>query len=195
MIMKLIIMRMKNIKSMAMLSRNKHTKYMRIWHKKRPTYYKSLKWKIYKRNWIKNKRKRDKKFYNKELIRNKLWKKENRDKINPIRNNYDKKKRKTNINFKILCNLRSRISNALKRNNKSKTTMKLIGCSVKQLKQHLEKQFKVGMTWNNYGKWHVDHIRPCASFDLSKPKEQYKCFHYTNLQPLWAKENLEKNKY
>ena len=70
--------------------------------------------------------------------------------------------------------------------------MKLVGCSIDQLKQHLEFQFKPGMTWNNYGKWHVDHKKPCASFDLSKPSEQRKCFNWKNLQPLWAEENLSK---
>jgi len=66
----------------------------------------------------------------------------------------------------------------------------------KQRKEYLQNQFKKGMTWKNYGKgkrkWCVDHIKPCCSFDLSKPEEQKKCFHYTNLQPLWAKENRQK---
>jgi hypothetical protein len=75
---------------------------------------------------------------------------------------------------------------------KSKKTQDLIGCSIEQLWVHLEKSFKTGMTRENYGKWHMDHIRPCASFDLSKPEEQYKCFHYTNLQALWAHENFSK---
>jgi desulfoferrodoxin (superoxide reductase-like protein) len=59
----------------------------------------------------------------------------------------------------------------------------------------LEKQFKLGMNWDNYGRsgWHIDHIKPCASFDLTKKEEQLKCFHYTNLQPLWARENLIKS--
>ena len=50
-----------------------------------------------------------------------------------------------------------------------------------------------GMTWENYGEWHLDHMRPCASFNLEDPEEQKKCFHWTNLQPLWAKDNLAKS--
>ena len=82
----------------------------------------------------------------------------------------------------------------LKKNSiKSESILKIIGCSVDQLKKNLEKKFKKNMNWGNYGKWHVDHIRPCASFDLTKPKQQKMCFHYTNLQPLWAEENLKKS--
>jgi hypothetical protein len=89
--------------------------------------------------------------------------------------------------------LRSRIWHALKHNFKSKSTLKLIGCSIEFLKFYLERKFEYNMNWNNYGKWHVDHIIPCASFDLSNPEEQALCFHYTNLQPLWAKDNLKKH--
>lgn len=71
--------------------------------------------------------------------------------------------------------------------------MELIGCSVEKLMEHLEKQFTEGMTWGNYGRWHVDHIKPCAMFDFSKPEHQQECFHYSNLQPLWAKDNLKKS--
>ena len=67
--------------------------------------------------------------------------------------------------------------------------MKLLGCSVEDFKNYFENKFKEGMIWENYGKWHIDHIRPCVSFDLTKVEEQKKCFYYTNLQPLWAKEN------
>jgi hypothetical protein len=118
----------------------------------------------------------------------------NRQKIIKRNNQYTKNKRSKDSNFRLRCNLSRRFLLALKGSYKLKTTMKLVGCSLEQLKQHLENQFKLGMTWDNYGKWHVDHIRPCASFDLSKPSEQFKCFHYTNLQPLWAEENLRKNK-
>ena len=102
---------------------------------------------------------------------------------------WQKEKLKTDPNFKIKRNLRKRIWNVLK-GKKIKTTLELIGCSVEELWNYLEKQFKPGMTRENYGLWHVDHIKPCASFDLTKPEEQIKCFHYTNLQPLWAAENL-----
>ena len=104
---------------------------------------------------------------------------------------YNNMRRKTDINFKILCNLRRRLHSAITRGYKSAKTLELLGCSIKYLKQYLEKQFKKGMNWRNYkiDGWHVDHIIPCNSFDLTNPEEQRRCFNYTNLQPLWAKEN------
>ena len=96
--------------------------------------------------------------------------------------------------FRMLENLRTRLWYALNGAYKADTTKKLIGCTTKKLKVHLEKQFTDGMSWDNYGKhgWHIDHIIPCASFDMLDPEQQKKCFHYTNLQPLWAKDNLQK---
>ena len=77
---------------------------------------------------------------------------------------------------------------------KKDSILKYIGCTKGKLVEHIEKQFKPGMNWENYGLygWHIDHIRPCASFDLTKEEEIHKCFHYSNLQPLWAEENLKK---
>lgn len=108
---------------------------------------------------------------------------------------YQKVKRLIDVNFKILGNCRNRVYLALKNNQKSGHTLDLIGCDIITLKLHLEKQFKVGMTWNNHGLygWHIDHIIPCAAFNLSDPEQQRKCFNYTNLQPLWAEENLVKS--
>jgi len=73
--------------------------------------------------------------------------------------------------------------------------MELIGCSVEVLWSHIESQFTTGMTKENYGVhgWHIDHIIPCDSFDFSDPEQQKQCFHYTNLQPLWAKDNIAKS--
>jgi len=92
--------------------------------------------------------------------------------------------------------LRLRIWKAIRDNysEKSFNTIELLGCTIQEAKEHLEKQFKEGMTWENHGinGWHIDHIIPCASFDLTDPEQQKKCFHYTNLQPLWAKENMSK---
>ena len=119
----------------------------------------------------------------------KKWKQLNKEKLNKRYIN----RLKTDINLKIRKYLQTRIWSALRGIHKSVRTMELIGCTIEQLRRHLKKQFKPGMSWSNYGKWHVDHIIPCASFDLSKSEEQRKCFHYTNLQPLWAEENIIKS--
>jgi hypothetical protein len=122
--------------------------------------------------------------------RKKKYLKENREKIR----DYKYKRYHSNLDFRIKCILRARINKVVKGESKSDNTMSLVGCSVDELKIHLESQFQEGMSWDNYGieGWHVDHIKPCASFDMSDPEEQKKCFHYSNLQPLWAKDNLEK---
>lgn len=105
---------------------------------------------------------------------------------------YYRKKRKTDENYRIANNLRSRIYSALKGMCKSANTSKLLGCSIEFLKKYLEKQFKPGMSWKQRNLIHIDHIKPCASFDLTDPKQQAICFHYTNLQPLLAIDNLKK---
>jgi hypothetical protein len=96
--------------------------------------------------------------------------------------------------FRLTRNIRRRVLKVLAGISKSAHTLELLGCIPEELWTHLESKFKPGMTWENYGfkGWHVDHIRPCASFDLTDPEQQRQCFHYTNLQPLWAKENLSK---
>jgi hypothetical protein len=71
-------------------------------------------------------------------------------------------------------------------------TMELTGCTTEELIKHLSSKFTEGMTLDNYGYWHIDHIKPCDSFNLEDPEEQLKCFHWTNLQPLWAIDNLRK---
>lgn len=109
-------------------------------------------------------------------------------------------KRRQDINTKIASNLRARLWYFLKNNQKVGSAVKDLGCSVGELKQYLEKQFYTNikndekMTWGNYGfyGWHIDHIIPLSSFDLTKRKQFLKACHYTNLQPLWAEDNLKK---
>lgn len=95
---------------------------------------------------------------------------------------------------KLRRTLRTRVYNVLKGLKKSAPTMEMVGCSREFLMEWLEKQFRPGMTWKNHGVhgWHIDHIIPCSKFDLADPEQQRRCFHYTNLQPLWANENWSK---
>ena len=72
------------------------------------------------------------------------------------------------------------------------STLELLGCSIAEARIHIESQFLDGMSWENVGDWHIDHRRPCASFDLALESNQKMCFHYTNLQPMWASENISK---
>lgn len=106
-----------------------------------------------------------------------------------------REKRKADPTFRMIESLRTRQRQAIKGQNKSESTMELLGCNSKQARQHLENQFTEGMSWKNYGLhgWHVDHVIPCASFDLTDTEQQRQCFHYTNLQPLWAEDNLRKS--
>jgi len=146
---------------------------------------------IYRLNNLESKRKKDLAYYyaNKEKAikrQLKLW-----------RSKYNK-----DIDFTLRILIRHRLRSAVKSmfTNKplKKTSLKtteLIGCSLDFLKKHLESKFRDGMNWNNHGLvgWHMDHIKPISSFDLSKEEEIKKACHYTNLQPLWYYENIKKS--
>jgi len=97
--------------------------------------------------------------------------------------------------YKLSCNLRRRQLLAIQGKCKYGKTFDLVGCTPEFLRVYIESKFADGMSWDNYGYygWHIDHIRPCSSFDLSNPSKQKECFHYTNLQPLWAKDNFKKS--
>ena len=121
------------------------------------------------------------------------WNAENRTKINMKKRELDQQRRRQDPIYRLTRNLRSRLWHALSSATyKTDRTMNLVGCSITELKRHLESKFQTGMRWENYGLWHVDHIKPCVSFDLTIEKNQRECFHYTNLQPLWAADNLSK---
>ena len=106
---------------------------------------------------------------------------------------YERLRRKTNPQARMASILRTRLNSALKGIRKSARTMELLGCPIDHLVRHLESKFQPGMSWGNQGEWHVDHIRPLASFDLSDPHQQREACHWTNLQPLWAADNIRKH--
>ena len=124
---------------------------------------------------------------------------EQREKQRASQRVYDRKrskntywKLKNRLRVRLKCALRARKYNG--RAIKQSSTMTMLGCTPYQLRLHLQSRFKEGMTWRNYGKkWHIDHIIPCAFFNLTLAHEQRLCFHYSNLQPLWAKENMQKS--
>lgn len=105
---------------------------------------------------------------------------------------YEKNRRATDIDYKLAKSLRDRLYKAVSRGDKTDSAIALVGCTLNDLKLYLEDQFERGMNWANYGEWHIDHIRPCSSFDLSDVEQQQACFHYTNLRPLWGQDNIAK---
>jgi Prasinovirus endonuclease VII len=112
---------------------------------------------------------------------------------NKLRNQYYERLR-TDIDARLSHSLRTRVNLAIKRGSKGGSAVRDLGCSIEQLKIHLEKQFTSNMTWDNWALdgWHIDHIIPLSSFDLTDPEQFKIACHYTNLQPLWWRENIVK---
>jgi hypothetical protein len=110
------------------------------------------------------------------------------------RNDYERNRENYDVNFKLRKRLRSRIRCALINQSgvKAYSSVELLGCSIKECREYLESLFLENMSWDNYGEWEIDHIIPCDSFDLTKEEEQKRCFHFSNLQPLWWRDNRTK---
>lgn len=135
-------------------------------------------------------RERKVKYYHNTKEKRAMYVKANRLQINQrqrFRSQHD-------VNFKLGRNLRTRLSSAIRNNQKIGSAIEDLGCTISELKMYLESKFQSGMTWDNYGfyGWHIDHIKPLAKFDLTDRKQFLEVCHYTNLQPLWAKDNLSK---
>jgi len=129
-----------------------------------------------------------------EILRyKKIWAKKNKEVIKIKKNNYNSLRLKNDLIFRLIHNMRSRLRSFLKTRNitKQNKTFDIVGCSPEFLKEHLETQFVDGMSWSNRNEWHIDHIIPLSS---AKTEEDiYKLCHYTNLQPLWAEDNIKKS--
>jgi len=108
---------------------------------------------------------------------------------------YQLERRHRDLQFRLAGNLRARIGESLKKNHKNGSSVKDLGCSIEKFKDYIEKQWSLGMSWENYGKngWHMDHIIPLASVNLANRTQFLKVCHYTNYQPLWASENIKKS--
>ena len=158
------------------------------------------------KKWLKKKRETDPEYFKKFQKNRKEYfreyqiklRKENPEKAREAGRKGAKRfyqKTKRHPKYIILRALRRRLSDTIRKvgANKKASTMEILGCSAEDFKNYLENKFREGMIWENYGTWHIDHFYPCDSFDLTKDEEQKRCFHYTNLQPLWATENLKKS--
>jgi hypothetical protein len=115
----------------------------------------------------------------------------------PIRRLYQyiKNRRNTDIQFRLATNLRARLCSAIRQRQKVGSAVRDLGCSIEEFKSYIESKFQSGMSWDNWGRdgWHIDHIKPLSSFDLTDRQQFVEACHYTNLQPLWAEDNFAKS--
>ena len=134
---------------------------------------------------------------NKDKVKysNQKWTKENPQKNAARVKKYQKHRNATDPNYFLRGKLRGILSRIIREQNIKKEdlhALELLGCSVEDFRKHIEDQFKEGMTWANHGEWHLDHIKPLSSFDLTQKENMKVALHYTNHQPLWARDNLLK---
>jgi hypothetical protein len=181
-------------------NRDKLLDYRKQWNEYNKSYIIEKRKERYRNNEEKIKLKRKEYYYNnKEKCLKSVsdYSKKNKEYLSKKKLERERIKMKTDLNYKLSKRLRGRINMAVKNKVKKKLkSFELIGCTVDFLIEYLENKFTEGMSWDNYGDfgWHIDHIVPCASFDLTDEEQQKKCFHYTNMQPLWAVDNLKKGK-
>lgn len=118
------------------------------------------------------------------------WRKTNPERYRAYRRDLQARREATDINFKLRRRLRTRLHHALQGGFKAGSAVDLLGCTIDELRLQLEQQFEPGMSWANYGTWHVDHVRPLVDFDLRDPARLATACHHTNLRPLWGTENM-----
>ena len=129
---------------------------------------------------------------NEESIRetNKIYRENNKENLNNHRKEYRKNKFLCDPIYKLQHNIRSNISNSFKGYSKNSKTQEILGCEFSVFKKYIEDQFKENMSWENFGEWHLDHKTPISWAETEE--RVYELNHYTNFQPLWAKDNLIK---
>jgi hypothetical protein len=133
------------------------------------------------------------------IAKAKKWLKENPKKANAATRKYVKKSNyyteryHSDIQFRLRIILRNRLLQSVKTDAKAGSAVQDLGCSIPEFKDYLESKFAPGMSWDNIGCWHIDHIEPLSKFNLEDPKQFKGACHYTNLQPLWKEDNLKKS--
>lgn len=200
------------IKEKNKQNREKNRETQRKWREKNPDYmknygktekikeYRTQYYKEHKEEYIKRKQEWRKNNPDKDKEERKRYTENNREKLNKYHSNWKKEKREKDINYKIKENMSRRIRyelNTLLKGKKINSSLEYLGCSIDELKTYLESKFEDMFTWENYGDiWHIDHIIPCSSWNLSDDFENKCCWNYRNLQPLGASENQsKKDKY
>ncbi len=158
------------------------------WDNYNKSYYQSNKDQIkeYYQNNIDQKREDSRQHYknNKEQYQKRNI--QNLDKNRLYWKEYGKRRKQTDPNYKLICTIRDRTNNAIVKGYKKSSSKELLGCSIDECREYIESMFMKEMSWSNHGEiWELDHIQPVSSFDLTNIEEQYKCFNYTNLQPLF----------
>ena len=152
---------------------------------------------IQKKEWQTNNK-------DKKAASDKRYRQKHAEKIKQnIRSNYPRLREKqreryrTDPEYRLKMCLRAGFTQSLRLQDAEKHTSvsKLIGCTMAELKTYLSSKFVEGMSWDNHGKWHIDHVRPVSSFSMADASQRAKCWHFSNLQPLWAKDNLSKSNF
>jgi hypothetical protein len=124
------------------------------------------------------------------------WNKDNKEHVNKYKRDYERKRRAEDPKYRLGIRTRTAVWQLLKERNINKTnkTFALLGYTIEDLMNHLEQQFTSGMTWDNYGEWHVDHKKPMTLFEFASTDDEgfKECWSLNNLQPLWGNDNLSK---
>ena len=197
------------IKEKRKLNKESNAIAQKKWREKNPEYMKkynkSEKRKVYekqyyeqnKQNYIDRKKEWRKQNPEKEKQARNTYREENREKLNEYHRKWKENKRNKDVKYKLQSNMSRRIRyelNTLLKGKKTKRTTEYIGCSIEDLKGHLESKFTEGITWENYGSvWHIDHKIPCSSWNFENDFENHCCWNYRNLTPLLASVNQSKN--
>lgn len=179
-------------------NKEKYKKWRKKWHDNPENEsYKKEKLKEWRENNVEHLKDYSKNKYeeNKESIseNKKVWRENNKDKINEYRREYQKNRLSKDPLYKLSSSIRNRIGLSFKRNGytKNSSTYEILGCSFEDFKLYLQYLFKDGMSWENQGEWHLDHIIPVSSAQTEE--EIIKLNHYKNFQPLWAEDNIRKS--